>query len=235
MDLSRRRYEGEITEVNMKRLIILVIISFSAFGETNILVAPRIEINGVSYTNATLRKLNPTTVILHYDGGIGSAAITNLPEPYQSRFYDAAEIAEAEKIARWNAQVKADEAKRRAQQRAQASKELQKEQSKERFDVRIDSVRADGFLGTRIAHEPIYGEYQKPHVDRMTRIGAGSSSPGAGIGYRPIIGHEDKDLNPVFVINGPKDVADGKTITIRARKIGTKKIDSRTIEEWDAR
>jgi hypothetical protein len=82
------------------RTAFLLILTISALaGETN-LVVPSLTIGDRIFTNATIRKVNPKTVIVRDENGFGSMAITNLPEPYRSRFFDSREIQRSEQLGR---------------------------------------------------------------------------------------------------------------------------------------
>lgn len=211
----------------MKTVIVALFCCVLCHAETNTI--PLLKIGDRTYTNATIRKVNATTVMLHYDGGIGSAAITNLPSPYRERFMDADEMRrEAESEAA--AKARAAQARRDAVSLQAESVRRKAELSRERsILVRVDSVKADGFLGTVIVVHQIR---EAPH-----RILTEDQRAGAYIGSPPIPGRlireEKEQRQSVFVSNGPRDVADGKEVYVKGWMIGTKSIDGKTVEHWD--
>lgn len=198
-------------------------------GATNTI--PLLTIGDRTFTNATVRKVGPHTAIVRDGAGFTSTAITNLPEPFKTRLIDTNELRllEQSRIERAERDALA------AQRRAAAIREAIEDKKYVEIKVRVERIRGDGIIGTRMKDEPIYGEpVTVGTVNRMQRIGAGSSRVGPTT-YRPIVGHNTVEVNPVFLTNPPRTATHGKTITIRAKIIDPQMVDGRKLECWQAR
>ena len=204
-----------MTKTSLSVILVLVFATFPAWAEDW-------TVNGNTYHNVTVTKVDSDKVHITYDGGIGSVNLADLPADLQKRFnYDpakakAAEQAEAERQAESD-QERALEAKKQAANDAKLEREdainkrdaLLRETAKQ-FPVVIKQVLPDGLL-----------------CETQSIVDVSSYNVASYEGTGKLI----------FVQTPPEGMAEGNMISVLAYQNGTYSYTdtqnaTRTVEKW---
>jgi hypothetical protein len=195
-------------------------------------------VNGKTYHNVTVSKVDPDKVHIMYDGGIGSVNLADLPPDLQKKFnYDpsaakAAASAEAQRQAEVDRQLAIEEKQNQKIEAAQASKdEVDQKQADlvkkaSNFSVQVVQVLPEGIL------------CEKQTVEYST--GPESLSQSEGFGPRPAATASVVGTGVLAFIEGAgSGFTDGQRVSVHAYRDGTYSYTDtqgalRTVEKWES-
>jgi len=197
-------------------------------------------VNGKTYHNVTVTKVEPDKVHIMFDGGIGSVNLSDLPPDLQKRFnYDpqaakVAEKAEADRLAELDRehaleaqkQAKIAAAQDKADAKAKDIAAMQK--TAVQIPVQIMQVLPDGVL------------CEKQQINQYTVSSPVSGNRSEGFGKAPASATQTVSTGTgviIFVTGVSQGLADGQQLSFHAYRDGTYSYTdtqsaTRTVEKW---
>lgn len=141
----------------MKRYTILAMLfTFSALASAQTNFIPTITIGRNTFTNCTLKAINSTNGILSFSGGGAKISLSDLPEPWRSRYYDEDKVKKERQVIKEASDRRQKNLAKKIAEAAERNRTLEAEANKpdvsnEWIEVSRGNGKADRFGGLTIS------------------------------------------------------------------------------------